>query len=243
MAEVFIGTSGWVYDSWRGFFYPDDLPMKDELTFFADEFSTVEINYTFYKLPEPASYINWFKQVPDDFLFAVKASRFLTHMKKLTDAEDPWDRIVDRARKLKDKCGPILLQFPENWKKNKERLVDFFQVVEQKSGPKHRLVFELRNESWASGDIYKLLEEHGAAWCIADTYKFKRFDVATAPFVYIRYHAMRASNPNYTFSRLEKEAKKIKQFQDNGYDVYVYFNNDTNGYAINNARTLKQLLA
>lgn len=242
MAKILIGTSGWIYDSWRGLFYPEDLESGESLKFYSAEFPTVEINYTFYKLPEPHTYVQWAKETPEDFVFAVKASRFLTHMKKLKDAEDPWDRVIDRARKLKKKCGPILLQFPQTWKRNKERLVEFLEVVKRKRGRKHDLVFEFRSENWATDDIFELLKEHDAAYCIADSYKFKRFDVATTSFVYIRYHAMRESSPNYTTQRLKKEAKIIQGFVDQGLDVYVYFNNDTNGYAIHNARTLKQLL-
>lgn len=242
MSELRIGTSGWVYESWRGLFYPDELKAKDELPFFANEFSTVEINYTFYKLPDEEVFSAWRNQVPKEFLFAVKASRFLTHMKKLKDAEEPWERIIRRAEKLKNKCGPILLQFPEKWKKNKERLEEFFEVVKNSSGKKYKLVFELRNKSWATDDIFDLLSKHNAAFCIADSYKFKRFDVVTADFVYFRFHGMSKSSADYSKQRLRKESEIIGGFLEEGLDVYVYFNNDTEGFAIENARTLKQLL-
>ncbi|MBX3073909.1 DUF72 domain-containing protein [Candidatus Obscuribacterales bacterium] len=242
MTNLLIGTSGWVYDSWRGLFYPPELKAQEELRFFAEEFSTVEINYTFYKLPEQDVFSAWRNQVPKDFLFSVKASRFLTHMKKLKDAKDPWERILERTRKLKSKCGPILLQFPEKWKKNKERLEEFLKVVRTSEASDSRLVFELRNSSWACDDILDLLRENNAAFCIADSYKFQRFNVATADFVYFRYHGMSKSNPDYSKKRLRKEAKLIESFLADGLDVFVYFNNDTEGFAIENARVLKEML-
>lgn len=243
MANLLIGTSGWVYESWRDRFYPSELKSKDELQFFAREFPTVEINYTFYKLPESEVFSAWRNQVPKDFLFSVKASRFLTHMKKLKDADEPWGRILERTKKLKSKCGPILLQFPEKWKKNKQRLEEFLEIVRDSAAQEqHQLVFELRNSTWASDDVFELLRKHNAAFCIADSYKFKRFDVATASFVYFRYHGMCKSNPDYSKKRLRKEAKIIESFLDEGLDVFVYFNNDTDGFAIENARYLRSCL-
>src|SRR5579885_1755567 len=129
MASILIGTSGWVYDSWRGKFYPRDLPPAKQLDFYSHEFKTVEINSSYYRLPSVETYKAWASHVPEQFVFAVKASRFLTHMKKLKDANDPWKRIMTGARKLKSHLGPVLLQFPMQWNLNYDRLAEFLDLI------------------------------------------------------------------------------------------------------------------
>jgi uncharacterized protein YecE (DUF72 family) len=243
-----IGTSGWAYKHWIGRFYPIDLKPDDYLSFYAQEFNTVEINYSFYKLPSEESYINWFQEVGSDFIFAVKGSRYLTHMKKLKDSRDPWQKICDTASCLDRKLGPILMQFPERWKKNTERLHEFLEITkaidttENKAGGA-RLAFEFRDESWFCKEVYDVLEKFGAALCIADSLKFIRKDVVTTDFTYIRYHGRTPIYAaNYSKSELRAESKKIQKFLDNDIDVYAYFNNDGEAYAIENARQLKKML-
>ena len=190
MARLFIGTSGWVYRSWKGPFYPDTLPGRRYLEFYAQEFDTTEINSSFYHLPRPQTFTNWAAHVPSNFIFSVKASRYLTHMKRLLDPVDPWERFIESAIQLGERLGPILLQFPPSFKKNADRLETFFNMttsVEPRPTPL-KLVCEFRHESWLSSDIYRLLNRHAVAWCIADGPKYPRKDLVTADFAYIRYH-------------------------------------------------------
>lgn len=245
MARLHIGTSGWVYRSWKGPFYPDTLSSRRYLNFYAQEFGTTEINSSFYHLPLPTTFTNWTKQVPADFIFAVKASRFLTHIKKLLDPEEPWQRFVDSAVNLGDRLGPVLLQFPPSFKINASRLDGFFKVATSVTSGKSmpRLVCEFRHESWFNDEIYRLLNRYHVAWCIADGAKYPRKDLVTTDFAYIRYHGrskMFASN--YSKAVLLKEARLIKRYLHDGLDVFVYFNNDAKGNAVRNARLLKRLL-
>jgi uncharacterized protein YecE (DUF72 family) len=243
-ARLLIGTSGWVYRSWKGRFYPDDLPGRRYLEYYAREFSTTEINSSFYHLPRPQTYANWAKQVSGDFVFAVKASRFLTHIKRLVDPEEAWHRFVHNALELGDRLGPILLQFPPGFQKNEARLSAFLEIAQEAAPPTPlQLVCEFRHESWFTDEIYRLLGRHKAAWCIADGAKYPRKDLITADFAYIRYHGRsRMFASNYSKAILTKEARLIKRYLRDGLDVFAYFNNDAEGYAIKNARTLKTLL-
>jgi len=245
VARLLIGTSGWVYRSWKGPFYPEDLASRRYLEFYAHEFSTTEINSSFYHLPRPETFINWGHQVPADFIFAVKASRFLTHIKRLVDPKEPWQRFLTSALKLARHLGPVLLQLPPGFRKDLSRLSAFLKIAQQSrtARARLRLVFEFRHESWFSDDVYALLTRHKAAWCIADGAKYPRKDLVTADFVYIRYHGrsqMFASS--YSKAELTKEAQLIKRYLQDGHDVFAYFNNDAKGYAVKNARMLRKLL-
>jgi uncharacterized protein YecE (DUF72 family) len=243
-----IGTSGWAYKHWIGKFYPRDLKPEDYLSFYAREFDTAEINYSFYKLPTEENYINWSHEVGPNFTFAVKGSRYLTHMKKLKEPADPWRKICDTAGCLDEKLGPILMQFPERWKKNIERLEEFLAVTRAADTADNkaqgaRLAFEFRDESWFCKQVYALLEKFNAALCIADSLRFIRKDVLTADFTYLRYHGRTPIYAaNYSTRELNAESKKIEKFLDRGIDVYAYFNNDGQAHAISNARQLKSML-
>jgi uncharacterized protein YecE (DUF72 family) len=246
MAHIFIGTSGWVYGSWKGPFYPEKLPSRRYLAFYAEEFGTTEINSSFYHLPRAQTFTHWAEQVPIDFVFAVKASRFLTHIKRLLDPEEPWQRFIERAVNLGDRLGPILLQFPPSFRKNAPRLEAFFKTAASITPCPSplKLVCEFRHESWFSDEIYRLLNRYHAAWCIADGAKYPRKDLVTTDFAYLRYHGrskMFASN--YSKAMLLKEAHLIQRYLRTGVDVFVYFNNDAKGNAVRNARLLKRLLA
>jgi uncharacterized protein YecE (DUF72 family) len=243
-----IGTSGWAYKHWLDRFYPDDLKPDDYLRYYAHEFNTAEINYSFYKLPSEENYHNWFQEVGPDFIFAVKGSRYLTHMKKLKDSADPWQKICDTAGCLDKKLGPILMQFPERWKKNTERLKEFLEITKAANTGDNkaqgaRIAFEFRDESWFCKEVYALLEKFDAALCIADSLKFIRKDVLTTDFTYIRYHGRTPIYAaNYSISELKTESKKIQKFLGDGINVYAYFNNDGEAHAIENARQLKKML-
>jgi uncharacterized protein YecE (DUF72 family) len=246
MAHLHIGTSGWVYRSWKGPFYPETLPSRRYLTFYAQEFTTTEINSSFYHLPRSTTFTNWAEQVPENFIFAVKASRFLTHIKRLLDPEEPWGRFIDSAVNLGSHLGPILLQFPPSFTINASRLEAFFRVAqaEKPRSSAFKLVCEFRHESWFHPDIYRLLNRYDVAWCIADGAKYPRKDLVTTDFAYIRYHGrskMFASN--YSKAVLLKEARLIQRYLRDSLDVFVYFNNDAHAHAVRNARLLKRVLA
>jgi uncharacterized protein YecE (DUF72 family) len=245
VAHLHIGTSGWTYPSWKGIFYPEDLPSQRYLEFYSGEFSTTEVNYSFYHLPKPETYTKWAAQVPDCFVFAVKASRLITHTKKLMDAHEAWQRFVANARSLGPHLGPVLLQFPPSFRCDPVRLEAFLKMAHTAApkSPPLRLVFEFRHESWFTDAIYRLLSRHDAALCIADSPRYPRYDVLTAEFTYLRFHGRtKLFASSYSEAELAEEAKKIKAHKREGRDVYVYFNNDAQGHAVANARTLRRLV-
>lgn len=246
MTKLLIGTSGWTYASWKGPFYPKDLPSRDFLSFYAAEFPTTEVNYSFYHLPKPSTYERWRTLAPDGFVFAVKASRFITHIKRLNDVADAWRTFLQNASVLGSHLGPILFQFPPSFRVDQDRLRAFLSIVQKTARKSHplRLVCEFRHDSWFTDTIYRLLQRHGVALCIADGSKYARRDVITTDFTYIRYHGrnkMFASD--YTDKELSEEAARIRRYRREKLDVYVYFNNDASGYAIKNARSLSALTA
>jgi len=249
MGKVYIGTSGWVYPHWENIFYPETLPSKNKLKYFSRYFKTTEVNYSFYRLPRPATYQNWYSQTPGDFLFTVKASRFITHIKRLKEVYPVWKVFIKNALNLKKKLGPILFQFPPNFKaidENIERLKDFLKLIEnskfQSSGFKIRFAFEFRHKTWCQEKIYKILKKYNTAWVIADSPHYPKAEILTADFVYIRMHGSKILfSSKYTKKELKDLAKKIKRWSKNK-DIFVYFNNDAYGHAIENARTLRGFL-
>lgn len=237
---VHIGTSGWVYKHWRrGVFYPKDLPQKDELNFYTQHFPTVELNNSFYNLPSRSTFRSWRQQTPGDFFFAVKASRFLTHMKKLKDPEDPLKRFMDAARGLGDKLGPILFQFPASWQVNLDRLAEFMTALKRYRG--RRWAFEFRHKTWLSADTYKLLRKGDAALCLPVAPDVPLDAELTADWTYIRFHRGKRGT-GYSSQELSAWADRIKGFARQGADVYAYFNNDPGGHAIEDARRLRDML-
>jgi uncharacterized protein YecE (DUF72 family) len=245
LPHILVGTSGWTYASWKGTFYPEGLPSRRYLEFYAREFPTTEVNYSFYHLPRPQTYMNWARQVPGTFIFAVKASRLITHAKRLLSVEEIWRRFVDHALRLGTHLGPILLQFPPSLQRETARLADFLQMAQAGNDNRVqlRLVCEFRHASWFTDEIYQLLQDQKAGLCIADSPTFPRTDVVTADFTYIRFHGRSALfASNYAEAELTREAQMIQKFLRGGLDVYAYFNNDLRGYAVNNARLLRALL-
>lgn len=233
-----IGTCGWNYDHWKEVFYPKGLPTSKWLKFYATTFDTVEINCSFYRLPERATFQKWREESPEGFTFAVKASRFLTHRKKLKDPEEPLERVISHARGLGEKLGPILYQLPPRWKVNIERLRAFLALLPQDV----RHVMEFRDRSWWIDDVYDLLREHGVAYCIMSAPDLPRIMQVTAPFVYLRMHNGGVETEgNYEELQLEWWADHVKSLL-RDVDVYAYFNNDYRGYAVQNARRLIELV-
>ncbi|RMH37854.1 MAG: DUF72 domain-containing protein [Nitrospirae bacterium] len=241
-AAILVGTSGWTYASWRGRFYPPELKSQQFLEFYAKEFPTTEINYSFYHLPKPQTYAKWAQQVPAHFLFAVKASRFITHIKRLQDVHESWRIFVENARALGPHLGPILLQFPPSFSCDLQRLEAFLMFVcERTSGV--RVVCEFRHESWFDRTVYRLLKRYHVALCIADSPRYPRADVITTDFAYYRYHGRTELFAScYSDTELREEAKLITRAAGACRTVFVYFNNDAYGYAVDNARTLRQFL-
>lgn len=241
-SELYIGTSGWVYSHWEGIFYPEGLSSKDKLKFFSQHFKTAEINYSFYHLPRPTTYQNWYTLTPDDFLFAVKASRFITHIKRLKGVKSPWEIFIKNALNLKEKLGPILFQFPSSFhadKENVERLENFLEYINKR---KMRYAFEFRHQSWFKEEIYKILKKNNSALVIADSPRYPKAEILTADFVYVRMHGSKQMFVSkYTKKELKELADKIRKWQKTR-DVFVYFNNDVHGFAIDNAKELKSLL-
>jgi uncharacterized protein YecE (DUF72 family) len=233
-----IGTSGWVYNHWREIFYPRDLCQADWLGYYTCEFDTVEINYSFYRLPSGDAFDRWREQAPPGFLYAVKASRYLTHLKKLKDPEDPLERFFERAGRLRETLGPVLYQLPPRWHVNLPRFEHFLAALPQ--GYSH--VIEFRDASWLINDVFQLMERHHVAHCIHDMHPLQVPLRITAPPVYVRLHGDPASGGDYQHAALEAWARRIDDWRSQRLDVFVYFNNDIGGYALENARTLRKLL-
>jgi uncharacterized protein YecE (DUF72 family) len=235
-----VGTSGWMYKHWRGPFYPPDLPVKRWFAHYAATFDTVEVNNTFYNLPPVETFDAWKKQAPAGFVYALKASRYLTHRKKLKDAAGPLENVLGRARRLGKHLGPILYQLPPHWRCDAGRLREFLALLP--ASLTH--VLEFRDPSWCNEPVRELLEEAGASYCIHDMRGFACPDWVTGPAVYVRFHGPTEVKyaGRYARAHLRRWADKIAGFAESGRAAYVYFNNDDRGYAVANALELKEML-
>jgi uncharacterized protein YecE (DUF72 family) len=237
--EIRIGTSGWYYDHWQGRFYPEDLPKGDWLSFYTKTFDTVEINNTFYHLPQEQTLKKWQSIAPADFLFTVKANRYITHIKKLKDTRDEVHRFFERVELLKNHLGPILYQLPPMLHKNLDLLGSFLKLLLKK----RKAVFEFRHESWYEDNTFKLLDEYNAGFCIHDLGSEPTPKVITGGVIYIRFHGTSGRYAgNYSKPMLNRWAKWIEANRENVSAVYAYFNNDVLGHAVANAKTLKSLV-
>jgi len=237
--RVHIGTSGWDYKHWLGPFYPEKLAASKMLEYYTRHFQTVELNNTFYRLPQPNAVDNWRDSTPRGFCFALKGSRYLTHMKKLKDPEPGIARFFERADMLETKLGPIVFQLPPHWEADAARLEVFLKALP----PKRRYAFELRNATWHTPEIYAILRRHGAAFCMFEIAGFRSgFDI-TSDFVYVRLHGpCGAYQGSYPDSTLREWAARIREWSGSLRGVYVYFDNDQAGYAPKNALTLLGML-
>lgn len=235
--KVFIGTSGWVYPHWIDNFYPVDLPQNKWLSFYAKHFPTVEVNATFYHQMRPKTFANWQKQVPDNFLFSIKVSRFITHILRLKNLGRDGAEYFENINKILN--NPLFLfQLPPSFKKNKERLEFFLNLL-----PKGRFAFEFRHPSWFANEIYGILSKHNISLVIADSSSFPKVEEVTADFVYLRFHGSGSLYSScYSEKELDNWSKKIKKWVKEGKEVYAYFNNDFEGFAIKNAQTLIKIL-
>jgi len=243
-AQAFIGTSGWSYQHWRERFYPPEVPQRRWLEYFAQHFSTVELNSTFYHEPKPSTYDGWRERTPEGFLFAVKMNRFITHRKLLADVAEPVERFLLGARRLGGKLGPVLVQLPPSFQRDDDLLARFLGLLrETPSGEGLHYAFEFRHPSWLTDPVYRALEEAGCALCWNDYGRVGISGVVTAGFVYVRRHGAGGRYSGcYSHEALAGDARLLAEHCRAGRSVYVYFNNDAQAFAVRNALTLKQLL-
>ncbi len=238
--RYYIGTSGWHYEDWRGLFYPEELDRARWLKFYAGHFNSVELNNSFYRLPSEKAFSNWRESTPEDFIFAVKVSRFITHIKRLRDVAASLENFLVRANLLQHKLGPLLYQLPPNMKRNDEVLEAFLSILPRQ----YQHVFEFRHESWLVDGIFNLLRQHNAGLCVFDMPEFTSPLIATADFTYIRFHgSLGLYSSCYSDEELSEWAKKISNLGQGLEAVYIYFNNDIEAYAVRNARTLRRFLS
>jgi uncharacterized protein YecE (DUF72 family) len=248
---LYVGTSGWSYD-WENF-YPDGLKRRDYLSYYSSRFRTVEVNYSFYRLPRPSTYEKWVSETGDDFIFAIKLSRFISHVKKLSGVKTALKKFLTNAQALGPKLGPVLVQLPPSYRINLKKLEQFLEKTEQVRSELSmdaplRLAFEFRHRSWFEEPdteaVADTLKRHGAALVFGHSsrYPYPDHEPITADFVYLRYHGpkeMFASR--YGRAGLERWQPKIRAWLGQRIDVYAYFNNDVHGYAVNDAKILFEL--
>lgn len=240
MADIRIGCSGWHYKHWLGPFYPPGTKAAQMLPHYLRYFDTVEINNSFYRLPTPETFATWRANTPANFQFAVKGSRYLTHMKKLKEPDEGIERLSTSIRALGDKLGVVLFQLPPGWKINLERLEEFLSKLPRWT----RYTFEFREQSWLTQSVYDLLERYNAAFCIYDLAGFHSPIEVTADFAYVRLHgpSFAKYQGSYSDAVMREWARRIEKWQSLD-TVYVYFDNDDSAYAVDNAITLKKMVA
>lgn len=245
MARFLTGTSGWNYGEWKERFYPEDLPARKWLSYYAERFATVEVNYSFYHLPRETTYANWYAQTSPGFVFALKGSRFITHIKRLREVEREWKEFVQRSLVLKEKLGPILLQFPPSFHASPENL-ELMEAFLNYAATPHlpRIAMEFRHQSCFEEKALALLRHYRAALVIAHSRRYPIAPVlATSDFAYFRFHGpeeLFASS--YSDAELREWAAHMRSLMRKGCDVYAYFNNDVGGYAVSNANTLARMM-
>lgn len=246
-----IGCSGWNYKHWRGNFYAPELPVRAWFEHYSSVFDTVEVNNTFYRLPESATFAAWRQRAPRDFLFAIKASRFITHIKRLREPEEPVTRLFERVCQLQDHLGPVLYQLPASFHLDLTRLDDFLALLPRTVGeingtpPQHviRHVFEFRHPSWYVDETQAVLRAHGAVMCLHDKAGSAVFEPLDTPYLYLRFHAPGGHYfGRYDQRRLAEWASILAAQWRAGRDVFAYFNNDPEGMAVINAHELRALL-
>jgi uncharacterized protein YecE (DUF72 family) len=239
LGRLRVGCSGWEYKHWRGTFYPPDLPRTRWFAHYAAIFDTVEINNTFYRLPEEETFAAWAARAPRGFAYAVKASRYLTHMKKLREPEEPLARLFSRMRPLGRRLGPVLYQLPPGWKLDRGRLEHFLQALP--AGVTH--VLEFRDPSWYAPDVLECLAARRVSLCLHDMQGSATERERVGPVVYVRFHGPAGKYAGgYSDRRLAGWAAWLHAQRVAGADVYAYFNNDVGGQAPRDAVTLRRLL-
>ena len=238
-ARVRVGTSGWEYRHWVGSFYPRELPRERRLEFYAERFETVELNNSFYRLPEADVFAAWRRRVPEGFAFAVKASRYLTHVRRLRDPEEPLERLWSRARRLGDRLGPMLYQLPPRWRPNYERLATFLAAI-----PRERpQAVEIRDGRWYGPRLTALLAGADVSLCLHDMAGSAPLPERVGSVVYIRFHGSGTRYGGaYSPQRLTAWAERIAGWAAEGWPVWAFFNNDIGGHAVRDADRLRGLV-
>jgi uncharacterized protein YecE (DUF72 family) len=232
-----IGTSGWQYGHWRGVFYPPRLPQARWFDHYAAHFDNVEVNNTFYRLPAPAVFDAWREQAPAGFVYTLKLSRYVTHLRRLRDPRTPLARFLKAARRLERHLGPVLVQLPPRWQADPQSLDAFLQAAPRPP----RWAVEFRDPSWLSSEVFAILRRHRAALVLHDKLPRHPLEV-TSDFVYRRFHGV-AYGGSYSAQALVAEAARIRDWLARGLDVFVYFNNDRDGHAVANAAALGRYVA
>jgi uncharacterized protein YecE (DUF72 family) len=238
--DIRIGTSGFHYKHWKGPFYPAKTAESKMLDYYVQHFDTVELNNSFYRLPTAEAFDNWREATPENFIFAVKASRFITHNKKLKDPEQALDNLLPRAAHLGAKLGPILFQLPPHWRVNKERLTALLEILPRDL----RYAFEFRELSWISSQVDSILRKFNAAFCIYELAGYHSPLTVTADYVYVRLHGPDPGKyqGSYSEGKLKDWARRIESWARDLKAIYLYFDNDQAGYAAANAATLKRMV-
>ena len=243
--NIWIGTSGWSYDHWIGRFYPQEIKKNQWIKYLAEHFNSVELNMSFYRFPFQNILKGWYNKLPENFQMTMKANRNITHRKRFKETEDLVEKFYQRAAILKDKLGCILFQTPPSFKNNErnfQRLTNFLETFDKN----YRNVFEFRHKSWWNGQVYEILEKHGAGFCIVSGLGMPKQVQVTSEIAYFRFHGPgKAYESRYTEESIQKWADKIKKVseQEPVKNIYCYFNNDMNGYAVENAQELQKALA
>jgi len=237
---IHIGTSGWNYDGWKGAFYPEKIGRPRMLEAYGQIFDSVEVNGTFYSLPKSTTVEEWREKVPDNFVFSVKASRYITHMKKLKDPREPLGNLYGILEAFGGRLGPVLFQLPPSWRIDSGRLKNFLENLSRK----YRYAFEFRDDSWHCKDVYDLLSRHNAALCFYDYEQHQSPHKTTTDFAYIRLHGPQAQayKGSYRDDVLEGWARKILNRRKNGQSVFCYFDNDDKACAPRDAQRLRKMI-
>ena len=238
--EIRVGTSGWHYEHWRGRFYPERLPKTKWFERYAQHFDTVEVNNTFYHLPRTTTVENWRAKAPRGFVYAVKANRYITHIKKLRDSAEQVKRFFEVMALLEEALGPVLYQLPPSLRKDLDLLGDFIALLPKRP----RAVFEFRHPSWYEQGTFDLLNERGVVFCVHDMSGTESPRIVMGGMVYVRFHGTSGRYAgNYTDAMLQEWADWLKGQTQDVSAIHAYFNNDVDGHAIHNARTLRDMMA
>jgi len=237
--KLYVGTSGYSYRHWFDVFYPEDLSKYKLLEFYAEHFNTVELNVTFYRIPKESTFKSWYKRTPDNFAFAVKANRRLTHLKRLNVKEDDVKGFMEIIGLLKEKLAVVLWQLPPSFKKDTDKLVNLLEILK---GYNVKYVFEFRNQTWLDKETCSILKDFGATLCISD-WPFHIEPATEFDFYYIRRHGAEGDAPfsrSYTDEEIKEDARLVSDLLKKDKEVFVFFNNDTEGFAVKNAQRLKE---
>jgi len=232
-----IGTSGWSYSHWKEIFYPPHIIESKWLCFYSEHFDTVEVNATFYRIPNPKIFNNWYQKTPNNFIWAVKGSKFITHTRRLKDSKEPLLKLYTAVERLKEKLGIILFQLPPSLSFDRGLFLSFCENLDNA----HQHAIEIRHPSWIDTLVFEILKEYNIAFCLSDTAgRYPYHEVITADFIYVRLHGSKKLYVSeYSEDELQDWAKKIRNW---GMPTYIYFDNDAKGFAIKNAKRLKEIL-